>query len=66
MDKGGEDAYAISADGTALLVADGVGGWAEDDVDPALYAKSFAKATGATLDQGRGQALTSGAGGVGL
>ena len=39
IQKGGEDAYSISKDGTLLSVADGVGGWANSGVDPALYSK---------------------------
>jgi protein phosphatase PTC7 len=39
--KGGEDAVFTSDN--VLLVADGVGGWAESGVDPALYSKRLAK-----------------------
>ena len=39
LEKGGEDAFSISKDGTLLSVADGVGGWANSGVDPALYSK---------------------------
>lgn len=35
--KGGEDAACLSS--TMLAVADGVGGWAESGVDPAIYSK---------------------------
>ena len=35
--KGGEDAAAVQSD--LLVVADGVGGWAEQGVDPALFSK---------------------------
>ena len=35
--KGGED--ALYADQNVLSVADGVGGWAESGIDPALYSK---------------------------
>ena len=35
--KGGEDAACLSE--TMLAVADGVGGWAESGVDPAIYSK---------------------------
>lgn len=38
-DKGGEDAYFVSDDLRALGVADGVGGWGELGVDPALYSR---------------------------
>lgn len=39
--KGGEDAVFVSEN--VLMVADGVGGWAESGVDPALYSKRLAK-----------------------
>jgi len=35
--KGGEDGFAASK--TLLVVADGVGGWANKGVDPGLFAK---------------------------
>ena len=35
--KGGEDAACLNS--TMLCVADGVGGWAESGVDPAIYSK---------------------------
>lgn len=37
--KGGEDAYFISEDMKTIGVADGVGGWSDIGVDPALYAR---------------------------
>lgn len=39
--KGGEDAYFLSADMKVMGVADGVGGWGDIGVDPALYSKSL-------------------------
>ena len=42
--KGGEDA-AYSND-NLLSVADGVGGWAESGVDPAIYSKRLCKLIG--------------------
>jgi protein phosphatase PTC7 len=39
--KGGEDAYFLSTDMKVIGVADGVGGWADIGVDPALYSKSL-------------------------
>ena len=39
--KGGEDAYVARAD--LLVVADGVGGWAEQGVDPGLFSKALVK-----------------------
>jgi hypothetical protein len=35
--KGGEDAACLCP--TMLCVADGVGGWAESGIDPAIYSK---------------------------
>ena len=35
--KGGEDAACLSS--RMLSVADGVGGWAESGIDPAIYSK---------------------------
>lgn len=39
--KGGED--ALHASSQFLIVADGVGGWADSGVDPALYSKQLVK-----------------------
>jgi protein phosphatase PTC7 len=39
--KGGEDAYFLSDDMKIIGVADGVGGWGDIGVDPALYSKSL-------------------------
>jgi protein phosphatase PTC7 len=39
--KGGEDAYFLSDDMKVIGVADGVGGWGDIGVDPALYSKSL-------------------------
>ena len=41
--KGGEDAFAISADSTCMVVADGVGGWSKKGVDPALFSKELVR-----------------------
>ena len=41
IDKGGEDASFVS--GNILSVADGVGGWNEYGVDPALYSRQLCK-----------------------
>jgi protein phosphatase PTC7 len=37
--KGGEDAACINDN--LICVADGVGGWAESGVDPAIYSKKL-------------------------
>ncbi len=37
--KGGEDAYYVSSN--ILAVADGVGGWADQGIDPGLYSKKL-------------------------
>jgi protein phosphatase PTC7 len=39
--KGGEDAY-VNTD-KLLVVADGVGGWAEYGIDPGLFSKQLVK-----------------------
>ena len=39
IEKNGEDAY--HADSQLLSVADGVGGWANYGIDPALYSKKL-------------------------
>jgi len=44
QNKGGEDTYFMSDDGTTMGVFDGVGGWAREGVDPREY--SYALATG--------------------
>merc|ERR1711957_613521 len=41
VDKGGEDGFAASK--TLLVVADGVGGWADQGVDPGLFSKRLCK-----------------------
>lgn len=37
--KGGEDALFVSDN--LIVVADGVGGWADQGVDPGLYSKKL-------------------------
>jgi protein phosphatase PTC7 len=39
--KGGEDAASLSEN--VLAVADGVGGWAESGIDPAIFSKRLCK-----------------------
>lgn len=41
VEKGGEDAYFISS--SLLIVADGVGGWNNQGIDPGLYSKFLCK-----------------------
>ncbi len=41
--KGGEDACFIADNKCVLGIADGVGGWAESGVDPAVYAREIMK-----------------------
>uniref|UniRef100_A0A803KS74 Protein phosphatase n=1 Tax=Chenopodium quinoa TaxID=63459 RepID=A0A803KS74_CHEQI len=42
IERGGEDAFFISNHGGgAIAVADGVSGWAERDVDPALFSREL-------------------------
>ena len=37
--KNGEDSYMISKDRKTIMVADGVGGWGEVDVDSGLFSR---------------------------
>src|SRR4051812_43721587 len=39
--RGGEDAFFLAADGRGIGVADGVGGWADAGVNPAIYARKL-------------------------
>ncbi|XP_054819281.1 probable protein phosphatase 2C 26 [Prosopis cineraria] len=42
VDRGGEDAFFVSDyNGGVIAVADGVSGWAEEDVDPSLFPREF-------------------------
>ncbi|KAK9154030.1 hypothetical protein Sjap_001510 [Stephania japonica] len=42
VDRGGEDAFLVSSyNGGVLAIADGVSGWAEQDVDPALFSREL-------------------------
>ncbi|XP_010414294.1 PREDICTED: probable protein phosphatase 2C 26 isoform X1 [Camelina sativa] len=42
VEKGGEDAFFVSSyRGGVMAVADGVSGWAEQDVDPSLFSKEL-------------------------
>ncbi|XP_029153036.1 probable protein phosphatase 2C 26 isoform X5 [Arachis hypogaea] len=42
VDRGGEDALLVSNyNGGVLAIADGVSGWAEEDVDPSLFPREF-------------------------
>ncbi|KAL5720923.1 protein-serine/threonine phosphatase [Ranunculus cassubicifolius] len=42
IEKGGEDAFFVSSyKGGVLAIADGVSGWAEKDIDPALFPREF-------------------------
>eukprot|EP00249_Psilotum_nudum_P021012 c27935_g1_i1 orf=60-1157(+) len=52
MDKGGEDAYFVSSyNGGVLGIADGVSGWAEVNVDPALFSRELMKHAAAVVDK---------------
>ncbi|MDP2437848.1 MAG: SpoIIE family protein phosphatase, partial [archaeon] len=55
--KGGEDAYAVSRCGRVVAVADGVGGWAEHGVDPALYSRRLMNGVAEAADGGAGGGL---------
>ncbi|XP_043703015.1 probable protein phosphatase 2C 26 isoform X2 [Telopea speciosissima] len=42
IDRGGEDAFFVSSyNGGVLAIADGVSGWSEQNVDPALFSKEL-------------------------
>ena len=41
IQKGGEDAYAISKNNRVITVADGVGGWSDAGIDPAKYSREL-------------------------
>uniref|UniRef100_A0A7N0TGR1 Protein phosphatase n=1 Tax=Kalanchoe fedtschenkoi TaxID=63787 RepID=A0A7N0TGR1_KALFE len=42
VDRGGEDAFLVSSyNGGVIIVADGVSGWAEQNVDPSLFPKEL-------------------------
>ncbi|XP_078178450.1 protein phosphatase 2C family protein isoform X1 [Carex rostrata] len=41
VERGGEDAFFISGENGVLAVADGVSGWAERKVDPALFSREL-------------------------
>ena len=47
--KGGED--AMFASDNVLVVADGVGGWADHGVDPGLYSKKLCSIIGEKVDK---------------
>ncbi|CAI0549041.1 unnamed protein product [Linum tenue] len=53
VEKGGEDAFFTSSySGGVLAIADGVSGWAEEDVDPALFSRELiANASGFVPDE---------------
>ena len=40
-DRGGEDAYILSEE--LCCVADGVGGWSESGIDPAIFSRKLCK-----------------------
>lgn len=47
--KGGEDAMYTSDN--VLVVADGVGGWADQGVDPGLYSKKLCQIIGQKVEK---------------
>ncbi|MCO5566719.1 hypothetical protein L7F22_020398 [Adiantum nelumboides] len=51
VEKGGEDAFFVSShNGGVLGVADGVSGWAEENVDPALFSRELVERAVTALD----------------
>lgn len=53
VDKGGEDAYYISPGNDIVVVADGVGAWGDEDVDPAAYSQALVERVGESSRKGR-------------
>ena len=51
-EKGGEDACFVLRDQGAFGVMDGVGGWADEGVDPAAYSATFAERSAAAVLMG--------------
>lgn len=51
-EKGGEDACFVLRDHGAFGVMDGVGGWADEGVDPAAYSNTFAEKAAAAVLMG--------------
>lgn len=56
VDTGGEDAFFVSEDKSALGVADGVGGWRESGIDPGDYSRSFMRTACAFVDDAANRA----------
>jgi protein phosphatase PTC7 len=50
-DKGGEDTYFISADGSVIGIFDGVGGWADAGVDPRDYSYVLSEGCRVAVDE---------------
>ncbi|XP_073022165.1 probable protein phosphatase 2C 26 isoform X1 [Primulina eburnea] len=51
IEKGGEDAFFVSSHGGGVIaVADGVSGWAEKDVDPALFSRQLMAISSSLVD----------------
>ncbi|XP_010921018.1 probable protein phosphatase 2C 26 isoform X1 [Elaeis guineensis] len=52
-DRGGEDAFFVSSyNGGVLAIADGVSGWAEQNVNPALFSQELmSNASGLVMDE---------------
>lgn len=51
-EKGGEDACFVLRDNGAFGVMDGVGGWADEGVDPSAYSNQFAERSAAAVLMG--------------
>ena len=58
MLSGGEDAFFVSPIGYgAMVVADGVGSWSRDGIDPSLYSNELVTAVSQYLGETHGQSL---------
>jgi protein phosphatase PTC7 len=59
LKRGGEDAFFISMDRRGMGVTDGVGGWANDGVNPAIYARDLMRSTNQVLELEKAQGKRS-------
>ena len=50
-DRNGEDSYVLGGDGRLIMVADGVGGWGEVDVDSGKFSRFLCKHIGKLYDE---------------
>lgn len=59
-EKGGEDAYFMSETYNGSMgLADGVGSWGREGIDPAMYAKTLMRNAQRAIDRQKGKRLTA-------